>query len=203
MLKLYVDQDFFSPYAMAAFAALTEKGLPFEALTRDLAAGQQFEPAYRAQSLTSRVPTLVDGDFSLSESSAIIEYLEDAYPGTLRVLPVDLKARARARQLQGWLRSDLLPLRDERSTETVFGRKPALPLGEAARKAADKLIAVAEAVVPADGGNLFGDWCVADAELALLLKRLTAEEMPPRLSAYAERQWLRPSLVAWRARQAR
>ncbi|XLM22967.1 glutathione S-transferase, partial [Chromobacterium piscinae] len=25
---------------------------------------------------------------------------------------------------------------------------------------------MAEAVVPADGGNLFGDWCVADAELA-------------------------------------
>ncbi|AAQ60693.1 glutathione transferase [Chromobacterium violaceum] len=203
MLKLYVDHDFFSPYAMAAFVALSEKGLPFETLTRDLAAGQQFEPGYRSQSLASRVPMLLDGDFALSESSAIIEYLEDAYPDTVRVLPADPKARARARQLQAWLRSDLLPLRDERSTETVFGRKPALPLGEAARKAADKLIAVAEAVAPADGGDLFGAWCVADAELALLLKRLTADELPPWLSAYAERQWQRPSLAAWRGRQAR
>ncbi|XLM19736.1 glutathione S-transferase N-terminal domain-containing protein, partial [Chromobacterium piscinae] len=69
----------------------------------------QFEPGYRAQSLASRVPMLVDGDFALSESSAIIEYLEDAYPDTVRVLPADPKARARARQLQAWLRSDLLP----------------------------------------------------------------------------------------------
>ncbi|WP_434634385.1 glutathione transferase [Chromobacterium sp. CV08] len=203
MLQLYVDQDFLSPYAMAVFVALSEKGLPFETLTRDLAGGQQFEPAYRAQSLTSRVPTLVDGDFSLSESSAIIEYLDDAYPATARALPTEPKARARARQLQAWLRSDLLALRNERSTETVFGLKPALPLGAEARAAADKLIAVAEAVVPADGGELFGGWCVADAELALLLKRLTADELPPRLAAYAERQWRRPSLAAWRARQTR
>ncbi|AXE32378.1 glutathione transferase [Chromobacterium phragmitis] len=203
MLQLHVDQDFFSPYAMAVFIALTEKELPFEVFTRDLAGGEQFEPSYRAQSLTSRVPMLADGGFRLSESSAIIEYLEEAYPDSARVLPADLKARARARQLQAWLRSDLLPLRDERSTETVFGRKPALPLGEAARKAADKLIAVAEAVAPAGGGNLFGDWCVVDAELALLLKRLTAEELPPNLAAYADAQWHRPSMAAWRARQAR
>ncbi|OHX18658.1 glutathione S-transferase [Chromobacterium amazonense] len=201
MLQLYVDHDFLSPYAMAAFVALTEKGLPFTVLTRNLDGGEQFEPGYRAQSLTSRVPMLVDGDFHLSESSAIIEYLEDAYPDTARVLPMDLKARARARQLQAWLRSDLLPLRDERTTATVFGLKPALQLSPAARAAADKLIAVAEAVVPADGGNLFGDWCVADAELALLLRRLTQDELPARLAAYADRQWRRPSFAAWRARQ--
>ena len=203
MLKLYVDQTFLSPYALAAFLALSEKGLPFELLTRDLEGGEQFDPAYRAQSLTARVPMLADGDFYLSESSAIIEYLEDAYPDTPRVLPRDVKLRARARQLQAWLRSDLLPLRHERSTEVVYGLQPARPLGEAARRAADKLIAVAEAVAPADGGNLFGDWCVVDAELALLLKRLTADELPPSLAAYAERQWQRPALAAWRARQIR
>ncbi|QEL57853.1 glutathione transferase [Chromobacterium paludis] len=203
MLQLYVDQDFISPYAMAVFVALTEKGLPFEALTRDLAGGEQFEPAYRAQSLTSRVPMLVDGDFHLSESSAIIEYLEEAYPDTARVLPGNVQQRARARQLQAWLRSDLLPLRDERSTEVVYGMKPAQPLGEAARKAADKLIAVAEAVVPADGGHLFGEWSVIDTELALLLKRLTREELPARLADYVERQWQRPAFAAWRAHQLR
>ncbi|MGC0150901.1 glutathione transferase [Chromobacterium vaccinii] len=203
MLQLYVDQGFLSPYAMAVFVALSEKGLPFDVRTRDLGHGEQFEPAYREQSLTSRVPTLLDGAFSLSESSAIIEYLDEAYPATVRALPAALKARARARQLQAWLRSDLLALRNERSTETVFGRQAAAPLSEAARAAADKLIAVAEAVVPADGGELFGDWCVVDAELALLLKRLTADELPPRLAAYAERQWWRPSLADWRARQIR
>ncbi|KIA81513.1 glutathione S-transferase [Chromobacterium piscinae] len=203
MLQLYVDHDFLSPYAMAAFVALTEKGLPFTVLTRNLDGGEQFESGYRAQSLTSRVPMLVDGDFHLSESSAIIEYLEDAYPDTARVLPTDVQARARARQLQAWLRSDLLPLRDARTTATVFGFKAAEPLSPAAQAAADKLVSVAEAVVPADGGNLFGDWCVADAELSLLLRRLTQDELPLRLAAYADIQWQRPSFAAWLARQPR
>ncbi|OHX20954.1 glutathione S-transferase [Chromobacterium sphagni] len=201
MLQLHVDQDFLSPYAMAAFVALSEKGLPFDVCVRDLGGGEQFESAYRRQSLTSRVPMLRHGDFCLSESSAIIEYLEEAYPDTVRVLPCDLRQRARARQLQAWLRSDLLSLRDERSTEVVYGLQPALPLGDAARAAAHKLIALAEEVAPADGGDLFGAWSVVDAELALLLKRLTAAELPPRLAVYAERQWQRPSLAAWRARQ--
>ncbi|POZ60845.1 glutathione transferase [Chromobacterium alticapitis] len=201
MLKLYVDQTFLSPYALAAFVSLTEKGLPFELLTRDLDGGEQFEPAYRQQSLTARVPMLADGDFHLSESSAIIEYLEEAYPETARVLPGNVQQRARARQLQAWLRSDLMPLRQERSTEVVYGLKPIQPLGEAARQAADKLIAVAEAVVPADGGHLFGEWSVIDTELALLLKRLAREELPARLAEYAERQWQRPSFAAWRTQQ--
>ena len=202
MLQLYVDKDFFSPYAMAAFLALTEKGLPFELFAVDLARGEQHAAGFSQPSLTSRVPLLVDGDFTLSESSAIIEYLEDAYPGTPRVLPVGVKKKARARQLQAWLRSDLLPLRNERSTEIVFARRPDAPLSADARRAADKLLAIAEAVIPLDGGNLFDDWTVVDAELALLLKRLQYDALPPRLVAWAEAQWQRDSLQAWRAKQA-
>nr|WP_199064768.1 glutathione transferase [Chromobacterium sp. ASV5] len=201
MLQLYVDSRFLSPYAMAAFVALTEKRLPFTLRGCDLAAGEQLDPAYRAQSLTARVPMLLDGDFALTESSAIIEYLEERYPDAPRVLPAEPRARARARQLQAWLRSDLLPLREERSTEVVFLRPPSQPLSAEARAAGDKLLAVAAAVLPADGGDLFGAWSVVDAELALMLRRLRHDGLPAPLAAYAERQWQRPSLQAWRARQ--
>jgi glutathione S-transferase len=50
------------------------------------------------------VPLLVDGGFSLSESSAITEYLDEVYPGA-PLYPRDPQARARARQVQAWLRS--------------------------------------------------------------------------------------------------
>ena len=77
-------------------------------------------PGYADRSLTARVPMLRHGDFYLSESSAIVEYLEDAFPGTPRLLPADVRQRARARQLMAWVRSDLMPIREERSTHTLF-----------------------------------------------------------------------------------
>ncbi len=65
------------------------------------------------------LPTLVHGDFALVESSAIAEYLEEAFPGAV-LYPENLRDRARARQFQAWLRSDLMPLREERPTSVMF-----------------------------------------------------------------------------------
>ena len=52
--------------------------------------------------------------------------------------------------------------------------------------------------MPAGGGALFGDWCLADSELAFMLHRLilTGEGLPARLHAWAEREWQRPSAQA-------
>src|SRR3954453_14043600 len=126
-MLLYADSQFTSPYAMSAFVALAEKHLSFEVRTLDLAVGANNDPEYAGTSLTQRVPTLVDGDFHLSESSAITEYLDDVYPGTA-LYPTESKAKARARQIQAWLRSDLLPIRQERSTEVLFYRPSNAPL---------------------------------------------------------------------------
>lgn len=114
MLLLRVDAQFVSPYAMSAFVALHEKELPFEISTIDLARRANDEPNFATTSLTRRVPTLVHNDFSLSESSTIAEYLDEIFPG-VTLYPKDPRFRTRARQLQAWLRSDLMPIRQERS----------------------------------------------------------------------------------------
>lgn len=101
-LRLSADAQFASPYAMSVFVVLQEKKLPFELSTVDLGADANREASYAAKSLTQRVPTLMHGDFSLSESSAITEYLDDAFPETI-VYPHDHRLRARARQVQAWL----------------------------------------------------------------------------------------------------
>src|SRR5476649_523381 len=69
-LRLYVDAQFTSPYAMSVFVTLREKGLAFDTLTLDLDAAHNQATDYAQLSLTQRVPTLVEGDFALSESSA-------------------------------------------------------------------------------------------------------------------------------------
>ena len=197
-MLLYVDSQFLSPYAMSVFVALREKALLFRVQTLDLAAGAASAGDFAATSITRRVPTLVDDVFTLSESSAIAEYLDEAYPG-VRLYPSGLQARARARQVQAWLRSDLMPLRQERSTNVVFVAPVDKPLSAAARAAADKLIAGASALLDHGGPHLFDAWSIADLDLALMLNRLVrnGDTVPAQLADYATRQWQRPSVQEW------
>jgi glutathione S-transferase len=204
-LVLYGNSMWSSPYVLTCFVGLTEKQLPFEMRTVALHEGAQREADYLATSFTARVPSLVDGDFSLSESSAIIEYLEDRWPspGQAPLLPRDPRQRARARQIMAWVRSDLGALREARSSEYVFypleTLPPYAPLPPAARRGAEKLVGFAERLVPPDGGPLFGAWCIADTDLAMMLQRLvkTNEDLPAHLRAFAEREWQRPSVQAF------
>lgn len=197
-LRLYVDAQFTSPYAMSVFVTLREKDLAFDTLALDLDAAHNQTPDYAQLSLTQRVPTLVHGDFALSESSAISEYLEEVYPETA-VYPVNSQQRARARQVQAWLRSDLLPIRQERSTLVVFYGQKMPPLSPAAEAAASKLTGAAQALLAGGGDYLFGDWSIADVDLAVMLNRLilNGDSVPTELVAYARRQWQRPSVQAW------
>jgi maleylpyruvate isomerase len=79
-LKLY--SYFRSSAAYRVRIALNLKGLDYEYapvhLLRD--GGQQLKPEYRALNPDGIVPTLVDGDEVLSQSLAIIEYLEETHP---------------------------------------------------------------------------------------------------------------------------
>jgi glutathione S-transferase len=206
-ILLHGNATWTSPYVLSCFVALREKRLPFEMRDVALHEGEHFAPAYAAESLTSRVPVLVDGDFRLSESSAIVEYLEDRYPAPAhaRVLPADVRTRARARQVMAWLRSDLMAIREERSAEYVFyphdGLRPLAQLSDAGRRAAVKLLGAAERLVPADSGPMFVEWCAADTDLAMMLQRLvkTGHDLPRRIRDYAERQWERPAVQQFRA----
>lgn len=197
-LLLYVDAQFASPYAMSAFIALHEKGLPFEITTVDLAANANHEPHFVSTSLTRRVPTLVHDGFSLSESSAIAEYLDEVFPGA-PLYPAEPRRRARARQVQAWLRSDLMPIRQERSTEVVFYGRRASPLSAQGMASAEKLFVAAESLLPENAEHLFGQWCIVDVDLALMLNRLVinGDSVPVRLATYAKHQWQRPSVQLW------
>lgn len=196
---LYVDKTLTSPYAMSVYVTLIEKNLPFSLQLVDLDAGEHQAPAYRDLGLTGRVPTLVDGDFALSESTAIVEYLEEQFPAPdyACVLPRDLRQRAQARQIQAWLRSDLMPIRSERSTNVIFIEPVARALTPEGEASAARLIRIADRLI--DGANLFGEWCIADTDLALMLNRLimNGDPVPQKLKDYAAAQWQREPVQKW------
>jgi glutathione S-transferase len=197
-LKLYVDARYTSPYAMSAFVALTEKKLSFDVITVDLNKAEQYKADFPHISLTSRVPVLEHDGFYLSESSAIDEYIDETFPG-LKLYPTSTKEKAKARQVQAWLRSDLMPIRVERSTEVIFYKPVTTPLTESAQQAAKKLFFIADELLQDGNQNLFGEWCIADTDLALMLNRLVlnGDPVPEKLAAYAKYQWQRPSVQEW------
>lgn len=198
-LVLYGDALLESPYVMSAYVALTEKGVPFEWRPVDLKAGDQRKPEFAGPSLTAKVPAIEHDGFWLTESLAIAEYLEEAFPAPA-LFPSAPRDRARARQIMGWLRSDLLPLREERPTTTIFSAPTSAPLSPAAQRAADKLLRVAGAVV-GDRPSLFERFSLADVELALALHRLiaNADPVPDALGRYARGVFERPSVRAYLA----
>ncbi len=178
--------------------ALHEKALPFDIQPVDLGAKAQHDPDYAAKSLTHRVPTLIHDGFALSESSAIAEYVDEVFPGTA-LYPADTQNRARARQIQAWIRSDLTPLKQERPTEVVFAGETWPPLSPEAQRAAEKLISAAEFLLPDNAKTLFEQWSIADVDLAVTLNRLifNGDPVPNHLVTYANEQWQHPSVQLW------
>ncbi|MGB3295842.1 MAG: glutathione transferase [Phormidesmis sp.] len=203
---LYTDAKVISPYVMSAFVALNEKQLPVTLETVDLEQQENLQPAYLDISLCGRVPCLATGDFYLSESSAISEYLEDRFPPPefAPLYPSDLQGRAKAREMQAWLRSDFMPIRSERPTEVIYFEPVGTPLSTAAIASAQKLFTAVDRLLDEGSTDLFGQWCIADTDLALMINRLlfNGDTVPEKAAAYARAQWQRPAVQLW-VQQAR
>src|SRR4029450_8917622 len=89
-----------SPYAWRAQLALEPKALPDERKVLSFSAGDTRKPEFVALNPRHRVPTITDGDFTLYESNAIVEYLDDAYKGRGQPLfPGNARNRALVRRL--------------------------------------------------------------------------------------------------------
>lgn len=195
-LTLWVDAFWISPYAFSSFVALEEKRLAYEVEEVAMHRAEFRAPDYARRSLTARVPMLRHRDFHLSESSAIAEYLEEAFPDTPRLFPSNIQHRARARQVMAWVRSDLMPIREERSAETIFYRPATEPLSVKAQGAATKLLTAVEALLEPGATSLFGQFSLADADLTLMLQRLGKSGHPlgDKVQRFVDATWARPSV---------
>jgi glutathione S-transferase len=190
-----------SPFSWRVQLVLEEKRLPYEPILLSFAKGEHKTPEHLARSPHGKVPALADGAVTLYESSAIVEYLEDTFapPRHAAMLPAAPRDRARARQIMAWIRSDLMPIREERATHTFFYKHPIRPLSPAGRVAADKLIAAASAFIPDGRTSLFDTFGIADADLAMMLMRLVGngEPVPAKISDFVGAVWQRPSVREW------
>lgn len=106
MIELY--SYFRSSAAFRIRIALNYKQIEYKINSVDLIHGAQNEQNYLAHNKQGRVPTLVDDNFAIGQSAAILEYLEEKYPEPA-LLPKNIQARAWVRYLSQIIISDTHP----------------------------------------------------------------------------------------------
>ena len=98
--------------------ALNLKGLNYDYVAVDLRKNEHLGAAFKALNPQGLVPALVDGDRVLTQSVAIMEWLEERYP-TPALLPVDVNDRAYVRALAAIVGCDIHPINNRRILETL------------------------------------------------------------------------------------
>ncbi len=92
MMKLY---GLGPTRSLRALWALQELDAEFEFVRVNILAGENLHPDFLRLNPAGKLPVLVDGDFVLTESAAIVMYLAEKY-GDKGLMPADLKERAQA-----------------------------------------------------------------------------------------------------------
>lgn len=188
-----------SPFAWRVQLALEHKALPYERKVLSFSAGDTMKPEFLALTPRHRVPVIVDGDFVLYESNAIVEYLEDAYPTSgAPLFPGDARTRALARRLimevDSYFDEAIDPLTtqafslkpEERDTQTIAEGRAAVCL---------ELSMFTKAMV---GPFLVGPLSAADFAFYPYLSYLPRCEI--RLPDLDANGMLTPELRAWKTR---
>ena len=141
--------------------ALNLKGIDYEYVAVDLRSEEHLGADFKAVNPQGLVPALVDGDLTLIQSPAIIEWLEERCP-TPPLLPANPDDRARVRALAAIVGCDIHPINNRRILEYL---RKTLACDEAAVQAwcatwIDAGFAALEALLAADprrGAFCFGD----------------------------------------------
>jgi maleylacetoacetate isomerase len=137
--------------------ALNLKELEHEIVPVSLAPGvsEHRGDAYRAKNPQMLVPFLEDGELGIAQSLAILEYLEEAYPGA-RLLPQTEPLRSRTRAFCNMIACDIHPLNNLRVTNYIRNHFDADPMSDWYSYWIREGFKAAE-VLAGDGPFVFGD----------------------------------------------
>jgi len=102
-MKLYMHPVSMTSRPVRLFIA--ESGIKVDEVVVDLMTGEHYKDPFVAVNPNRMVPVLEDGDFRLTESSAILKYL--AEKANSPAYPKDLRARAKVNEMMDWVNTQL------------------------------------------------------------------------------------------------
>ncbi len=195
-LKLFIGNKAYSSWSLRPWLLMRALNIPFSEEVVPLYVEGSREKMLR-EAPTGKVPVLRDGDLSVWDSLAIVEYLAEVFPDK-NIWPRDRKKRARARSLCAEMHSGFQALRQACPTNFRRARRAApLPLDAAAQADLARIQAIFS---QAEGEFLFSDFGAADAFFAPVVTRLDiyALELAPAARAYCDRILALPAFRQWR-----
>jgi glutathione S-transferase len=199
-----------SPYVRKVLAYAGEKAIDLD--VRPVAPGDP-DPAFREASPFGKMPAFRDGDYALSDSSAIIHYLEAKFPEPA-LIPAEPKLRGKAIWFDEFADTILVSCGAKIFFNLIVApRFLGRPGDEEAARQAElndlpPILDYLERTVPDDGGFLVGDrLTLADIAVAgpfanfRHTKTKVCSERYPRTVAFVDRILARPSIAPWIERE--
>jgi glutathione S-transferase len=199
-LKLVIGNKNYSSWSMRPWIALRATNIAFEEVFIPLYTGAADKEKILAFSRSGKVPVLVDGDVTVWDSLAIIEYAAERFPEA-RLWPEDRASRAHARSIAAEMHSGFAALRNECGMNLHRPVKP-VELSDEARSNIARVEQIwAECLERYGkvGPFLFGAFSGADAMYAPVVHRFRtyAVEVAPEAKAYMETMMALPAFQEW------
>jgi len=202
-LKLVIGNKNYSSWSMRPWLAMRASHIDFEEIfiplyTDDKADKDRILSFSRA----GKVPVLIDGDVTVWDSLAIIEYLAERFPEA-RLWPQDRAARAHARSISAEMHSGFLPLRNECGMNLHRPVRAVTLSAEAEANVAriQDIWTECRKRHGKSGPFLFGAFTAADAMFAPVVHRFRtyAIKVDAQAQAYIETMMVLPAFAEWTA----
>ncbi|RMB35892.1 maleylpyruvate isomerase [Sphingomonas sp. PP-F2F-G114-C0414] len=183
--------------------ALALKGVAYAQVTHDLRKGEQRDAGYRSLNPHGLVPALENDDAVLTQSPAILEWIDETYPDP-PLLPADANGRAIVRAMAATIACDIHPVNNLRILNTLrteFGADEAAVNRWIARWIGDGFAALETQIARYGNGFAFGATpTIADCHLVPQVysaERFAVDLSPyPRLEAAADKARALPAFAA-------
>ena len=199
-LKLVIGNKNYSSWSMRAWLALRANNIAFDEVFIPLYTGDEDKNRILAFTRSGKVPTLVDGDVTIWDSLAIIEYIAERFPDA-RLWPEDRARRAHARSIAAEMHSGFPALRSE-CAMNLHRPVRAVALSPEARADVARVQQIwleCRERYGKLGPFLFGGFGAADAMFAPVVHRFRtyAIAVAPEAKAYMETIMEMPAFQEW------
>ncbi|MEN3973812.1 glutathione S-transferase [Emcibacter sp. SYSU 3D8] len=203
-LKLLIANKNYSSWSVRPMLVLDHFQIPYELVRGRLKSAHVTNEIATEfiddWSRAGKVPVLRDGDLTVWESLAIIEYLADRFPAK-QIWPADAGERALARAVSAEMHAGFTPLRGEMPMNVRRRYENFRYSADAAADIARVQQLWADCLARSGGPFLFGAFCAADAMFAPVISRFRTYgiELDAVSAAYADAVWSLPAIKAWLA----
>jgi glutathione S-transferase len=199
-LTLVTGNKNYSSWSMRAWLALRANNIDFDEVFIPLYTGEEDKKRILAFTPSGRVPALVDGDVTIWDSLAIIEYVAERFPQA-RLWPADGARRAHARSISAEMHSGFQALRNECGMN-LHRSVRAIKLSDDARANIARVQQIwmdCRERYAKFGPFLFGSFGAADAMFAPVVHRFRtyAIAVGPEVQAYMETMMALPAFQEW------